>query len=205
MLTASSAVKAKELLIAAEVPTDLPAIAHAHAAIDKELYNTTNIVATIVDFEASSRSSSLCPGASKHIVVSEGADDELDALRAQYAQIEQELNRQALAESSRLDRLGMLPQGSRELYIGASRGELSRRRRPHRRRRATSAAAPAAAARRPLPPRPSRTHAPRSLVRSVHAAARLPDQAALPGSHAGADARGGGGVRARTGGAALPV
>ena len=87
LLTSSCAVKAIELLTAADVPKDLPAVARAHASIDPELYTVANTVASVVDFEASSSASRLCPGASKHISVRSGVHAELDAMREEYARI----------------------------------------------------------------------------------------------------------------------
>jgi DNA mismatch repair protein MSH5 len=116
LLTSSCAVKAKELLTAAEVPTELPAVARAHASIDQELYTIANTVASVIDFEASAQGSRLCPGAAKHISVRSGVHAELDAMREEYNAIEPVLTRLALNEKERLATLGLLsPSGG--LYL----------------------------------------------------------------------------------------
>ena len=52
------------------MPAELPAVARALRAIDYDLYTVANTVGSVVDFEASKKSSRLCPGAAKHIAVS---------------------------------------------------------------------------------------------------------------------------------------
>ena len=116
LLTSHAAVKAKELLTNAQVPTELPAIARAHAAINPELYTIVNTVASVIDFEASSSASRLCPGAAKHISVRAGVHAELDRMRDEYHAIEPLLTELAAGERDRLDTLRMLPPGG-SLYL----------------------------------------------------------------------------------------
>ena len=111
LLTSAGAVKVKELLLAAEVPTELPAVDRALRSFDDELYTVANTVHGVVDFEASASGAKLAPGAEKHISIRHGAHPTLDEMRSQFDEVEPHLNELAHAEQAQLRRLGMLPPG----------------------------------------------------------------------------------------------
>lgn len=111
LLTSTCSVKTKELLTAAGI-SNLSMIARAQASFDLQLLTLANTVAAIVDFEASSAASALCPGANKHISVRYGVHAGLDQMREEYDRIESTLTVLAAEERNRLDRKALLPSGS---------------------------------------------------------------------------------------------
>ena len=112
MLTASCAIRCKEVLTASEAPTDLPAISRCHRAFNVEMVGMLNMVANVIDFEASSQAGKTCPGAARHICVRDGVHEELDRLRGEYEDIEDTLTSLAMEEKDRLQRLIALPRES---------------------------------------------------------------------------------------------
>ena len=87
--TATCAVKMRELLESAEVPTELAIMRRVVATIGIEHTQLANMLMGVIDFEASRQRKNV---SAKHICVRSGVHPELDDLRAKYTEMERLLS-----------------------------------------------------------------------------------------------------------------
>ncbi|KAL1518771.1 hypothetical protein AB1Y20_003055 [Prymnesium parvum] len=100
--TTKCAVEVRDAFRHSDLPNDLPIVGKVHGTITQELAEVANLIASIINFEASKMSGRQVPGATKHICVREGVQGDLDELQRTYLQLPALLQDIAEYERSRL-------------------------------------------------------------------------------------------------------